>query len=111
MKFTLRRRVLMYLRGLATRLEFSARFLRRLYNTPPADRFLMRSPRLLLMPLCWIRGHRWGGDAFLIVSWRAQFCQCCGEEVAGRTRWTDITERPGEADLSFDSIFHEAGHL
>lgn len=93
---SLLQRAAMYLRAVGFRVELSTRFLRRLRDTPRADRTLIQGPRLSRMPLCWLRGHRFEGQSFVIVSWRMQFCTCCREEIAGRTRWSEISPQPTE---------------
>lgn len=70
------------------------RFFRRIDNTlhywrlwrafPPSARFIPAST-LVKAPICWVRGHSWEhGPSFAISPWTAQFCTCCGQEVAYR---------------------------
>jgi hypothetical protein len=61
--------------------------------TPAGDR-IAPSFRWWLLPACWIRGHVWAGACFEITSYRAQFCERCGEEVAGRTSLHQLEPRP-----------------
>ncbi len=110
MKRTLKRRARYYLRGLGFRIAYSVQFLRRLYDTPPADRELMKPARPLRMPACWLRGHTYDGQALLITSSRFTHCARCGEEIIGRTRWSDLTSRPEDHDL-VEPRFYEDGFV
>lgn len=50
----------------------------------PAERFIPAST-LAKAPICWVRGHSWEhGPSFAISPWTAQFCTCCGQEIANR---------------------------
>lgn len=78
------------------------------HRTPLADREGLTRPRWWRLPICWLRGHRYGRrGAFEIVPWRLEFCPCCGEEVAFRTRWSQLQERPGEDDLPWGDDYWE----
>ena len=85
-----------FFRGASWQAGFSLSYLRRWFATPRAERLGLPMPRLHKLPICWARGHVYHGHSFVILSWRLQFCTCCGEEIAGRTRWDDIESRPDD---------------
>ena len=81
-------------RGMVLRFRFSMRYLKRWRETPPIERLRLPAPNRFKQPICWLRGHVFPGQVFEVTPWQLQFCTCCSEEVAGRTRWDDISPRP-----------------
>lgn len=73
----------------------SLRYAEALKATPASDRI---GPGLqaVKLPICWIRGHTWPAltGAFEICAFRAQWCDRCGEEVAGRVAWSQLEPEP-----------------
>lgn len=69
-------------------------------RTAPADRFGLVPSRIIKAPMCWVRGHDWADrhGAICITNWTLQYCQCCGQEIAGRTGFHQIISRPDDLD-------------
>lgn len=72
----------------------------RYWRTAPADRFGLVPREIIKAPVCWMRGHDWGGrhGAICITNWTLQYCQRCGEEITGRTGFHQILSRPDDLD-------------
>lgn len=68
------------------------------WRTAPADRFGLVPRQIVKAPLCWWRDHDFGPGGAAITSWRLQFCQCCGEEIAWRTGFHQIDYAPDDLD-------------
>lgn len=95
------RRLIRYLQEVGYRVDFSAYYLCKLRAAirDSEDRAGLPKPKLHKLPLCWLRGHDYQGDAFVIVPWRLQFCRCCNEEIGGRASWEGVPVRdPDDAD-------------
>lgn len=70
----------------------SANYLLLRLRTPAIARDGMPGFKWWRAPQCAVTGHDWVGP-LEIVSWRLQHCERCGEEIAHRTRWTEIQAR------------------
>lgn len=93
------------LRALASEIGWSMETMRKQRQTPLPDRAGLPTIRWWKLPLCLLRGHSWWRDGrgyIEITGWRLQFCQCCGQEIAGRTSWAQIDSRPDDADDFID---------
>jgi hypothetical protein len=98
------RRLFRWARSRPTHVGASLGYAWRWYRTPPAERMPFQL-RVWRMPVCWLRGHRFGGDrgGLLLAQWRAYGCQRCGEELMGRHNWNDLATRPADSeDGDFD---------
>jgi hypothetical protein len=86
------------LRRIAQHARETFEWLWRYWRTAPADRFGLRPGGIVKAPVCWVRGHDWAGNSICITNWTLQHCQRCGEEIAGRTGFHQIIERPDDED-------------
>lgn len=79
-------------------------YVRALRARSPGEREGLPRLRWWKLPACWIRGHRWRtrGGCFAIDGYSLQFCQCCDEEVAGRTAWSQIEPRSDDDELPWN---------
>lgn len=81
--------------------------------TVPAARYIPAS-MLAKAPICWVRGHSWEKQpSFGITSWCAEFCTCCGQEIAYRTsldqlRAPETDDERDEADWDREQRFSRA---
>lgn len=67
------------------RIADTLHYLRLWWATPASARYIPAT-MLVKAPICWVRGHSWEhGPSFGITPWRAEFCACCGQEIAYRT--------------------------
>ncbi|MGO4222108.1 hypothetical protein AB4Y64_09690 [Lysobacter sp. TAF61] len=73
-------------------------YARALETTPADERRSWPELRAWRLPMCWLRGHRWPGTSFSITAYTLEWCECCGEEVAGRTSWAQLEARPIDLD-------------
>lgn len=91
------------MRGFASRVGLSLRYAATLQRTPINDDLAAPRLRWWRWPTCWRQGHSFEQQAFFSIdSWRLRFCTCCGEEIAGRTRWSQIQPRPDDEPIDID---------
>jgi hypothetical protein len=84
------------LREIALRARDTFAWLLRYWRTAPADRFGLVPREIVKAPVCWVRGHDWAGSSICITNYTLQYCQRCGEEIAGRTGFHQIIARPDD---------------
>ena len=80
------------LRGIWSALASAVHYALLQHQTPRTAREGLPRHRWWRAPRCVLGGHDWVGPVDL-VPWRLQHCDRCGEEIAHRTRWTDISPR------------------
>lgn len=74
-------------------------YLKLWHATVPAARFIPAS-MLAKAPICWLRGHSWERrPSFGITSWCAEFCTCCGQEIAYRTSLDQLQAPETEKEI------------
>ena len=72
------------IRRFVRRIGYTFHYVRLWRAVPPSARYIPAS-MLVKAPICWLRGHSWEhGPSFGISPWTAQFCTCCGQEIADR---------------------------
>ncbi len=69
-------------------------YARAIEATPADERRGWPELRAWRLPRCWLREPTWAGASISITCYTLQFCECCGEEIAGCTRWDQIEPRP-----------------
>jgi hypothetical protein len=107
-------RFCLWLKVVAERIRFSLRYLYKRWCTPfylcielylPPPR---PHPRLLAMPVCWLRGHQY---STIISSDHLDYCHRCRQEIFGRVRLDEMeVASPNQDNLSTAELPRHVRH-